>query len=113
MPAHQVDWPVLCKRPKRALSKIRVFYELMLGTVDVRQISAALLEKYPNQRPERVTRSRQCPIASIILDHRGRPIEDEKLGSVAAASLDWGTPVALNDGLTGSRRKRPTQRTGR
>jgi len=40
----------------------------------------------------------QCPLASVLLDKEGRPLDEDN--SVAIASFAWGVPVALTGDLT-------------
>ncbi len=79
-------------RPKK-----RLYYELILGTINLGPAVEALLKLYSDNRPDAPRISRRSPIASILLDKEGRPLEEDT--SFAISSFAWGVPIALKGDL--------------
>lgn len=75
-------------RPKK-----RLYYELILGSVALAPAVEELLKLYSDDRPDKPSLKGFCPIASILLDKEGRPLEEET--STAISSFAWGVPIAL------------------
>lgn len=74
-----------------------MFYELILGTINLGPAVEALLKLYSDNRPDAPSVSRRSPIASILLDKDGRPLEEDT--SFAISSFAWGVPIALEGDL--------------
>lgn len=79
-------------RPKKVL-----YYELYLGVMPMEPAVDALLRVYADKRVERPSMKGYSPLASVILDKDGRPLEED--GSAALSSFAWGVPVALQGDL--------------
>lgn len=79
-------------RPKK-----RLYYELMLGAVALGPAVESLLKVYADKRPDKPSMKGYCPIASILLDKEGRPLEEEN--SFTISSFAWGVPIALKGDL--------------
>ncbi len=79
-------------RPKK-----RLYYELILGSVALAPAVEELLKLYSDDRPDKPSMLGSCPIASILLDKEGRPLEEET--SAAISSFAWGIPIALQGDL--------------
>lgn len=79
-------------RPKK-----RLYYELILGAVALAPAVEELLKLYSDDRPDKPSMKGFCPIASILLDKEGRPLEEET--SAAISSFAWGVPIALQGDL--------------
>lgn len=75
-------------RPKK-----RLYYELILGTINLGPAVEALLKLYADNRPDAPSINQRAPIASVILDKDGRPLEDET--SFVISSFAWAVPIAL------------------
>jgi hypothetical protein len=75
-------------RPKK-----RLYYELILGAVALAPAVEELLKLYSDDRPDKPSMKGFCPIASIVLDKEGRPLEEDN--SVAISSFAWGVPIEL------------------
>ncbi|MCB9947475.1 MAG: hypothetical protein H6842_06555 [Rhodospirillaceae bacterium] len=75
----------------------RLFYELMLGTINLGPAVEALLKLYADSRPDAPSVTQRSPIASILLDKNGCPLEEET--SLAISSFAWGVPIALKGDL--------------
>jgi len=78
---------------ERSRPKKRLYYELILGSIALGPAVERLLKIYSDQRPDRPSMKGFSPIASILLDKEGRPLEDE--ASAAISSFAWGVPIAL------------------
>lgn len=79
-------------RPKK-----RLFFELYFGTIAMAPAVEALLHVYSDSRPEKPTVKGFSPIASVILDKDGKPLEEDESASVS--SFAWGVPIALGGDL--------------
>lgn len=85
------------KAGERSLPKKRLYYELILGTINLGPAVEALLKLYSDSRPDAPSLKRRSPIASILLDKEGRPLEEAT--SFAISSFAWGVPIALQGDL--------------
>jgi hypothetical protein len=85
------------ERGERSRPKKRLYYELILGTINLGPAVESLLKVYGDKRPDPPSVSRRSPIASILLDKEGRPLEEDT--SFAISSFAWGVPIALNGDL--------------
>lgn len=74
----------------------RLYYQIILGTIDMPKSMAALLKIYTDKREERPEGKGEAVIASITVDKDGVPIEED---SASIASFAWGTPIALSGDL--------------
>ncbi|GAB4369647.1 MAG: hypothetical protein Kow00114_29530 [Kiloniellaceae bacterium] len=82
---------------ERSRPKKRLYYELILGAVALAPAVEALLKLYADNRPDKPSMKGFCPIANILLDKEGRPLEEES--SFAISSFAWGVPIALQGDL--------------
>lgn len=88
-----LPWEVHQKsKPKKTL-----YYELYFGTIPMEPAVQALLKVYSDSRPERPSVKGHSPIASVILDKHGCPLEEG--GGPCISSFAWGVPVALKGDL--------------
>lgn len=85
------------ERNERSRPKKRLYYELILGAVALGPAVESLLKVYADKRPDKPGMQGHCPIASILLDKEGRPLEEER--SFAISSFAWGVPIALKGDL--------------
>lgn len=85
------------ERGERSRPKKRLYYELILGAVALSPAVESLLKVYADKRPDKPNMKEYCPVASILLDKEGCPLEDES--SLAISSFAWGVPVALKGDL--------------
>ena len=89
----RLPWEVGEKsRPKK-----RLYYELILGTINLGPAVEALLKLYSDSRPDAPRVTRRSAIASIVLDKEGRPLDEET--SFAISSFAWGVPIAMQGDL--------------
>jgi hypothetical protein len=80
-------------RPKRKL-----FYQVVLGTVDLGTAVSELLARYADSRAERPAARGEAILGVAILDRAGRLVEAP---AVSVSSFAWGVPRALRGELTG------------
>lgn len=85
------------ERGERSRPKKRLYYELILGAIALAPAFEALLKLYADRRPDAPSMQGYSPLASILLDKDGRPLEDDV--SFAVSSFAWGVPVALQGDL--------------
>ncbi|AFO87177.1 hypothetical protein D1821_06040 [Phaeobacter inhibens] len=90
---NQLPW----ERGERSKPKKRLFYELMLGAVELSPAVESLLKLYADKRPDKPSMKGRCPVASILLDKEGKPLEEDT--SFAISSFAWGVPIALDGDL--------------
>ncbi|NOR61566.1 MAG: hypothetical protein GQ535_03605 [Rhodobacteraceae bacterium] len=76
----------------------RLYYELILGTINLGPAVEALLKLYSDSRPDAPSSNRHSPIASILLDKNGCPLDEAS--SFAISSFAWGVPIALQGDLS-------------
>ena len=79
-------------RPKK-----RLYYELILGTINLGPAIESLLKIYSDNRPDTPRTSSRASLASILADKEGRPLEEDT--SFAISSFAWGVPIALSGDL--------------
>ena len=82
---------------EKSLPKKRLFYELILGAIELAPAVEALLKVYADKRPDKPSMRGHSPVASILLDKDGRPLEEDSC--VAISSFAWGVPIALQGDL--------------
>lgn len=82
---------------ERSRPNKRLFYEVYLGTIAMAPAVEALLQVYTDKRPEKPSVRGASPIATVIVDKTGRPLEDETTATIS--SFAWGVPVALKGDL--------------
>lgn len=91
--ASDLPWEISqTSRPKK-----RLYFELYFGTIAMAPAVESLLKVYSDNRPEKPTVKGFSPIASVILDKEGKPLEEDDSASIS--SFAWGVPVALRGDL--------------
>ena len=91
------EGPLPWELGEKSLPKKRLYYELILGAIELAPAVETLLKVYADKHPDRPTMRGASPIASILLDKEGRPLEEET--SAAISSFAWGVPIALQGDL--------------
>lgn len=91
--AHGLPWEV----GDRGKPNKRLFYQVVLGTIDAPRAFAALLDRYVDSRVERPRVKAEAVLASIVVDKNGVPVPDD---AVVVSSFGWGLPVALAGDLS-------------
>ena len=74
----------------------RLYYQIILGTIQTEPTMSQLLTVYTDNRAERPRSYGESILSTITVDREGRPIESE---AVAVSSFDWGVPMALKGNL--------------
>lgn len=85
------------ERGDKAKPGKRVYYQIVLGTLDFPKAMDSLSRIFIDNRIERPQVRGECPLAVIIVDKNGRPIPDNP---VVIASFGWALQQAL-DGRIG------------
>lgn len=79
----------------------RLYYQIVLGTVDMEKAVGALLGVYSDTRDERPSARGEAVLATVLVDRLGRLVD---IDPVAISSFGWGVPVALAGRLEELRR---------
>jgi hypothetical protein len=74
----------------------KLYHQVVLGTIKLDAAVSALVARYGDTRVERVGSRGEAVLAAIILDRRGKPVEEP---AVAISSFGWGVPRALRGDL--------------
>jgi hypothetical protein len=82
---------------EKSLPNRRLFYEIVLGTIDVQKPVAALLEIYADKRVDRPAVKGKAFLASIMVDRTGKIVGN---APIAVSSFGWGVPKALQGELS-------------
>lgn len=82
---------------ERSKPNYKLFYQVVLGTLDVEKAFGALFDRYTDLRVDRLSARGECMVASLVLDQKGRLAGT---APVSISSFAWGLPVALDDSLT-------------
>ncbi|RRD23909.1 hypothetical protein ECB98_14735 [Brucellaceae bacterium VT-16-1752] len=75
----------------------KLYYQVILGSIDMETAVSALLAVYTDTRAERPQARGEAVLATIMVDRDGRPVESE---AVSISSFGWGVPVALSGRLS-------------
>ena len=89
----QLPW----QRGEKSRPKKRLYYELLLGTINLGPAVEELLKVYADKRPDIPRVTRRSALASIMLDKEGRPLDEDT--TFAISSFAWGVPIALQGDL--------------
>lgn len=89
--------PLPWETGEKSLPKKRLYYELILGSIELAPAIESLLRVYADKRPDKPSMRGHSPVASILLDKEGRPLEEET--SAAISSFAWGVPIAFQGDL--------------
>lgn len=73
-----------------------LFYQVVLGTIDMKPTIDALLNVYHDTRAERQTAKGEAVLATIMVDKTGCPAD---INAISISSFAWGVPVALKGKL--------------
>jgi len=74
----------------------KLYYQVVLGTINFSSAIDALLDIYADKRVERPTPQGEAIIAVVVVDNKGRLAEDI---AIAVSSFAWGFPQALKGDL--------------
>jgi hypothetical protein len=81
---------------ERARPNTRLYYQIVLGTIDLPETTTRLLARYADRRAERPQARGEAILAVVIVDRAGRPAEGT---AVFVASFGWGASRALEGHL--------------
>lgn len=73
----------------------RLYFQIVLGSIDMAGAVDRLLQRFGDGRAERPQARGETPLAVVIVDRDGRPIEDD---CATLSSFGWGLPVILREG---------------
>jgi len=82
---------------QQARPHTRLFYQIVVGAIDMVEATSALLETYSDEDIERVSAVGFTPIAVLTIDKEGVPVQPD---AIAISSFAWGLPLALQRNLT-------------
>jgi hypothetical protein len=74
----------------------KLFYQVALGSVDMDAAVQRILAVYADTRVEQPAARGRALLGVVILDNRGRPVENSAIG---LSSFGWGVPRALRGEL--------------
>lgn len=75
----------------------QLFYQLVLGSIDMDKATQALMEVFADRRSDRPRfNTSHSVLAAVTLDRNGRPVDDDFL---TISSFAWGLPHALKKDL--------------
>ncbi|MDF2381365.1 ATP-binding protein [Nostoc ellipsosporum NOK] len=75
----------------------RLFYQIVLGTIEFPKAVSALLDIYADKRIERPVPKGEAVLAIAVVDNKGLLVESP---SIAVSSFAWGVPQALKGDLS-------------
>ncbi|MXV51517.1 hypothetical protein GS399_11095 [Pedobacter sp. HMF7647] len=81
---------------EKSRPKYQLFYHVILGTIDMQKAIAGLLPIYSDERIERPPATGEAIIASLVLDQKGRLVEE---GCIGISSFAWGLNHAFQGNL--------------
>ena len=91
----RLPWEGDAEKPR---PNTRLYYQVVLGSVDLEGAVRELLTRYADSRPELPAARGKAVLAVLILDRYGRPVEDPV---AAISSFGWGVARALQGSLAG------------
>jgi hypothetical protein len=74
----------------------RLYYQVVLGTLDYEKAVAALVNMYPDAKMERPVTKGEAILAVVVVDNKGHLVKDE---AAFVSSFAWGLPHALKGEL--------------
>lgn len=77
---------------ERSRPNYRLYYQLVLGSMEMEPAIARLITVYTDKRDERPPARGESILATVIVDRDGRPVETD---AVAISSFAWGVAIAL------------------
>lgn len=76
---------------------VKLSYQVVIGTIDLKKVVSALSEKYSDHYPETSQAQEHAIMAVVFVDQKGCLLEERP--SVALSSFAWGAPLALKGSL--------------
>ena len=78
--------------PAKGPPRARLYFQIVLGSIAIQPAIDRLLQRFADSRPEKPQVRGDTPLAVLIVDREGRPIED---ACAVVSSFGWGLPQAL------------------
>lgn len=88
------------ERGESSLPKKRLYYQIVLGSIDVEKAVNHLLSQYADVRPEGIGAKGKAPLAVVITDRHGRLVAHPEQDSVEVSSFPWGVMKACGGDLS-------------
>ena len=101
---HALPWE---KGGEKSRRNYRLYYQIILGTIDMEPAISQLLSVYTDKRAERPQTKGECILATLLVDREGRPVESD---AVTVSSFAWGVPIALKGDLKALGEWQPAER---
>lgn len=76
----------------KARPKTQLFYQVVLGTVNLEKATSKLLEVYGDNRADRPVVKGEAVLAVVVVDNKGIPVQAP---ASAVSGFSWGLPQAL------------------
>lgn len=84
------------ERGERSRPNQRLYYQIVLGSVELESAIAALVDRFGDTRVERPSTRGKAVLAAIVVDKSGKLVEDTAIG---VSSFGWGLMTALTTDL--------------
>jgi hypothetical protein len=92
-----LNGPVLpWKAGERSRPNMKLYYQVVLGSVKLESAVAKLMARYADTRAERAPARGEAALAVVIVNRDGKPVEEP---AAAISSFGWGVPRALQGDL--------------
>lgn len=86
------------ERGEKSRPNLRLYYQVVLGSIKMEPAVERLIERYGDTRPERPIARGKAVLAAVVVDRQGRLVESPAVG---ISSFGWGVVTALNGELAG------------
>jgi len=88
-----LPWEGAGEKPR---PKTKLYFQVVLGSIDLDPAYKELLASFPDRRPERPAAWGEAILGLVTLDREGRLVEPP---AVSVSSFAWGLPLALKQNL--------------
>ena len=85
------------ERGERSRPNQRLYYQVVLGSIELEPAIEALVERFGDSRAERPSARGSAVLAALVVDKSGKIVEDTAIG---VSSFGWGLMTALTGDLT-------------
>jgi hypothetical protein len=84
------------ERGEKSRPNLRLYYQIVLGSIKMEPTIERLIERYGDTRPEKPGARGKAVLAVVVVDSQGRLVESPAVG---ISSFGWGVTSALNGEL--------------